>query len=51
MTQRETTKAVKAAMKKLGLYGRDTYTVGELEAIAKEARVPMFEVMYVARYY
>ena len=38
------------AMKAENLYKRPTYTVGELERLAKLTNTTMYDVMYVARY-
>lgn len=41
---------VREAMKALGLYETQIFTVAELDTIAKKAGVKRLDVMYVARY-
>ena len=41
---------IKAAILRLGLEGKDLYSLGEIESIMKESKSGMFEVMSVLRY-
>ena len=40
---------IKKAMAELGIEKKDMYTAKELDAIAKTAKVSMFDVMYFLR--
>lgn len=43
-------KTIIRILKEMDLYGHSTYSVGELEKIAKEANVTMLDVMWAIRY-